>query len=146
SRSLHKRAIIFPRPMIDSKTLDMSFSGLKTAVLYELRKHETIDEELKREVAREFEDAVTDVIISKLELAFDTHLAHTLILGGGVTANRHIHNACKDFADKHGIAFLPPAHGLSGDNALMIALSGAIHNEKGDEIGGKMTAQGNLSL
>ncbi|MDR3558746.1 MAG: hypothetical protein P4L61_04405, partial [Candidatus Pacebacteria bacterium] len=46
SRSLHKRAIIFPRPMIDSKTLDMSFSGLKTAVLYELRKHETIDEEL----------------------------------------------------------------------------------------------------
>jgi tRNA A37 threonylcarbamoyltransferase TsaD len=135
--------ITLPRPMINTDTLDMSFAGLKTAVLYELRKHAKIDEPLKREVAREFEDAVTDVIISKLERAFDAHEAHALIVGGGVLANKHILKACKAFALRRGIAFLPPAVGLSGDNALMIAIAGAINgkNKTGD-----ITAQGNLSF
>jgi tRNA A37 threonylcarbamoyltransferase TsaD len=143
--------IILPRPMINTDTLDMSFAGLKTAVLYELRKHEKIDEPLKKEVAREFEDAVTDVIIAKLERAFDAHEAHSLVVGGGVLANKHILKACKTFSARRGIAFLPPAVGLSGDNALMIAVAGAI-NEKSmpsTTIGGEsdqITAQGNLSL
>jgi N6-L-threonylcarbamoyladenine synthase len=153
SRSLNnkERIITLPRPMINADTLDMSFAGLKTAVLYELRKHEKIDEPLKKEVAREFEDAVTDVIISKLERAFDAHEAHSLIVGGGVLANKHILKACKAFASRRGIAFLPPAVGLSGDNALMITIAGAI-NEKSmpsTTIGGEtseITAQGNLSL
>jgi N6-L-threonylcarbamoyladenine synthase len=136
--------IIFPRPMIDADTLDMSFSGLKTAVLYELRKHETIDAPLQEEVAREFEDAVTDVLISKLERAFDAHEARALIAGGGVMANKHILAACTYFADRRGVAFLPPARGLSGDNALMIAIAGTFHTEKIEVE--KMRAQGNLSL
>ena len=74
--------IKLPRPMIDSNTLDMSFSGLKTAVLYELKKHAEITDGLKREIAREFEDSVTDVIIAKLRQAFDEHDANTLIQGG----------------------------------------------------------------
>src|ERR1035437_1983071 len=135
--------ITFPRPMINTDTLDMSFAGLKTAVLYELRKHEKIDEPLKREVAREFEDAVTDVIIAKLERAFDAHEAHALVVGGGVHANKHILEACKAFALRRGIAFLPPATGLSGDNALMIAIASAIN---GKSEASKITAQGNLSL
>ena len=145
--------IILPRPMINTDTLDMSFSGLKTAVLYELRKHETIDEPLKKEMAREFEDAVTDVIIEKLEKAFDTHDAHTLIGGGGVFANRHILEACKNFCARRSIAFLPPASGLSGDNALMIAMAGAINsssrnaNENEEkETKKEIRANGNLSL
>jgi N6-L-threonylcarbamoyladenine synthase len=135
--------ITLPRPMINSDTLDMSFAGLKTAVLYELRKHETIDDSLKKEVAREFEDAVTDVILAKLEKAFDAHEAHSLIVGGGVLANKHILKACKSFALRRDIDFLPPAVGLSGDNALMIAMASAMNGKSGDQ---EIKAQGNLSL
>jgi N6-L-threonylcarbamoyladenine synthase len=145
--------IKLPRPMINTDTLDMSFAGLKTAVLYELRKHEKIDELLKKEVAREFEDAVTDVILAKLEKAFDEHSANTLIVGGGVLANKHILEACKSFALRRGIAFLPPAVGLSGDNALMIAMASAINGKNINKVSQegkikveKITAQGNLSL
>jgi len=135
--------ITFPRPMIDADTLDMSFAGLKTAVLYELRKHESIDDQLRQKVAKEFEDAVADVIISKLEKAFDSHDARSLIVGGGVFANKHILAACKAFAERRKIAFLPPAHGLSGDNALMIAVAGSMKETA--EIEG-IIAHGNLSF
>jgi len=135
--------ITLPRPMLGADTLDMSFAGLKTAVLYELRKHETIDDSLRQKIAAEFEDAVTDVIIAKLEKAFDAHEAHALIIGGGVFANDHIRQACKDFAHRHTIDFLPPARGLSGDNALMIAIAGALKDKIGS---GKIVAEGNLSL
>ena len=152
SRSLDiNQRITLPRPMINTDTLDMSFAGLKTAVLYELRKHEKIDEPLKKEMAREFEDAVTDVIIAKLERAFDAHEANTLIVGGGVLANKHILEACKAFALRRTITFLPPAVGLSGDNALMIAMASAINGKSmpsttiGDEAR-EIKAQGNLSL
>src|SRR6185369_17724843 len=64
------RNIKLPRPMIDSGDLDMSFAGLKTAVLYELRKHEAITDDLRKEISREFEDAVTDVVVSKLRKSF----------------------------------------------------------------------------
>jgi N6-L-threonylcarbamoyladenine synthase len=146
-------AISLPRPMIDADTLDMSFAGLKTAVLYELRKHEKIDEHLKMEVAREFEDAVTDVVIAKLERAFGSHEAHALIVGGGVFANKHILLTCKEFSARRGIAFLHPARGLSGDNALMIAMASVINGkimpsatiEDGFKVEG-IRAQGNLSL
>jgi N6-L-threonylcarbamoyladenine synthase len=137
------KGITLPRPMINTDTLDMSFSGLKTAVLYELRKHETIDEPLKKEMAREFEDAVTDVILAKLEKAFTAHDAHTLIVGGGVFANRHILEACRAFCALRGIVFLPPASGLSGDNALMIAMVGSMDETSGT---GELVARGNLSL
>jgi N6-L-threonylcarbamoyladenine synthase len=143
--------------MINTDTLDMSFAGLKTAVLYELRKHEKIDELLKREVAREFEDAVTDVILAKLEKAFEAHSAHTLIVGGGVLANKHILEACKTFSTRRSVVFLPPAVGLSGDNALMIAMAGAINcrsdntdrnesREVDKKIKKEIVAKGNLSL
>lgn len=143
SASLDSPHIAFPRPMIDADTLDMSFAGLKTAVLYELRKHETINEPLKKEVAREFEDAVTDVILAKLEKAFDVHKTHALIAGGGVFANKHILEACAAFCARRSIAFLPPASGLSGDNALMIAIASAIHRTSETD---KLIARGNLSL
>ena len=143
-----EEGINLPRPMIDSDNLDMSFAGLKTAVLYELRKHDVIDESLKKEMAREFEDAVTDVIVSKLERAFDEHEANTLIVGGGVFANKHILSACKALADRRGLAFLPPAPGLSGDNALMIAMASALSKNDHTETTTKslLSATGNLKL
>jgi N6-L-threonylcarbamoyladenine synthase len=133
----------FPRPMIGSPSLDMSFSGLKTAVLYELKKHEEVTDDLQKEVAREFEDAVTETLVAKLEKAFEKNEAYALVAGGGVMANGHIRAALEEFAKKQGIAFLPPGPGLSGDNALMIAAAAALGGYAGT---GPLAAQGGLSF
>mgnify|MGYP001565948106 CR=1 FL=1 len=117
--------IKLPRPMIHSKDLKFSFSGLKTAVLYTLRELGSPTAEQIKDIAREFEDAVTEVLISKTQQALEDHEARTLIIGGGVIANIHIRAAFEKLAAKHSIPLYLPAAGLSGDNALMIALCGS---------------------
>ena len=137
--------VTLPRPMIHSKDLRFSFSGLKTAVLYALREIGIPTPEQIMDIAREFEDAVTEVLISKTEQALEDHEAHTLIIGGGVIANTHIREAFEKLASKYGILLYLPASGLSGDNALMIALCGSFPDTiKPSSEGFK--ASGNLSL
>lgn len=139
------KKINLPRPMIHSKDLKFSFSGLKTAVLYALREIGIPTPEQIMDIAREFEDAVTEVLISKTEQALEDHEAHTLIIGGGVIANTHIREAFEKLASKYGILLYLPASGLSGDNALMIALCGSFPDTiKPSSEGFK--ASGNLSL
>ncbi len=137
--------IKFPRPMMHSKDLNFSFSGLKTAVLYLLKKFENnITDDEKKKIAQEFEDAVTEVLVSKMIMALELHEAKNLILGGGVVANTHIRKAFENLALKYSIPLYLPSSGLSGDNALMIALAGSIDTIKPSDEG--FTAKGNLSL
>lgn len=56
-----------PRPMIYTKDLDFSFSGLKTAVLYKIKKLDKLDDEIKRKIALDFENSVTEILIRKIE-------------------------------------------------------------------------------
>ena len=76
--------------MMHTKDYDFSFSGLKTAVLYLLRDTKNVDDKFKQMVAREFEDAVADVLTHKTMKAMEEYKAKTLILGGGVSANKHL--------------------------------------------------------
>jgi N6-L-threonylcarbamoyladenine synthase len=136
--------IPLPRPMIHSKDLNFSFSGIKTHVLYTLRKIENLDQITKQKIAREFEDAVTEVLISKTRKALEPEDFKTLIIGGGVIANTHIRNAFTALAEEFSIPLYLPTLGLTGDNALMITLAGALlPNAKGPE---GIKARGNLSL
>ncbi|MEK7463993.1 MAG: tRNA (adenosine(37)-N6)-threonylcarbamoyltransferase complex transferase subunit TsaD [Patescibacteria group bacterium] len=137
--------IKLPRPMIHSKNLTFSFSGLKTAALYALREIGTPTTEQVMGIAREFEDAVTEVLISKTQQALEEHEAQTLIVGGGVIANIHIREAFENLANKYSIPLYLPATGLSGDNALMIALCGSFADAKKPSSEG-FKASGNLSL
>ncbi len=135
--------IKLPRPMIHSKDLKFSFSGLKTAVLYTLKNIEKPSKNQIKEIAREFEDSVTEVLISKTRMAIEMYLPKTLIIGGGVIANRHIRKAFEELANEYSIPLYLPVSGLSGDNALMIALSGSL---KPSQRGESFRALGNLSL
>jgi N6-L-threonylcarbamoyladenine synthase len=81
--------------MIHSKDFDFSFSGLKTAVLYHIRDHGPLTEKMKLEIAKEFEDAVTDVLVSKTLKAVEKYKAKTLIVGGGVSANTYLQKVLK---------------------------------------------------
>jgi N6-L-threonylcarbamoyladenine synthase len=119
-----------PRPMMKSGDLDFSFSGLKTAVLYAVRDHAkadgTLDETFKNGLAREFEDAVTETLDAKLRTAIEKTGAKSLIIGGGVSANRTLRERFASTASEYTIPLFLPSQHISGDNALMIALVGAL--------------------
>ncbi len=143
-----QRAIKLPRPMIHSQDFNFSFSGLKTAVLYLLRDLggiEKISEETKMEIAREFEDAVCDVLIKKTLAAAKKNGAKSIIVGGGVSANKELAARLESEAKAQGISVTFPTKGLSTDNAIMIALAGYF-GKPAPLSSKKFLAQGNLSL
>ncbi len=108
-----------PRPMMYSKNFDFSYSGLKTAVLYLIRDLGKLDEKTKMAIALEFENAAIEPLIHKTKKAIEKYGAKTLIIGGGVSANKHLQIEVK----KHiKIKTLFPPRKLSTDNSIMIGM------------------------
>lgn len=135
-----------PRPMIHSDDLHFSFSGLKTAVLTRVNKKKPLKEVTKRKIALEFENAVTDVLVSKVKQAMYETRAKTLIVGGGVSANTHIRSALKQLAENEGFTLFVPDRHLSTDNGLMIAGAGLLHVATGSRPKVKLVADGSWSI
>ncbi|MES2225906.1 MAG: tRNA (adenosine(37)-N6)-threonylcarbamoyltransferase complex transferase subunit TsaD [Patescibacteria group bacterium] len=138
-----------PRPMIKSGTNDFSFSGLKTAVLYLLKKNPDISQTDKEYMALEFEDAAADVLWSKTDAALRETGAKTLVVSGGVSANLHIRRVFEEkIKDEHpDVALRIPPFNLATDNAVMIGLAGYFHalrKEFADPQ--ELRADGNLRL
>jgi N6-L-threonylcarbamoyladenine synthase len=145
-KPIASKTYVLPRPMIHSKDLSFSFSGLKTAVLYMVEKIPTLTEAIKEEIAREFEDAVRDVLISKTKEALIETGAQTFIVAGGVSANKMLRSAFEDLGKELSINTLIPDFSLSTDNALMIAVAGFIKKSLKTEFSQEFKASGNLSL
>src|SRR5690606_36902597 len=80
----------FTRPMMKERTYDFSFSGLKTAVRHYVEAHAPLTDELKKKIAREFEETVADVLVTKTVRAVEEFGAYTVVVGGGVSANVYI--------------------------------------------------------
>ncbi len=141
------KAIILPRPMLHSGDLDFSFSGLKTSVLYLIKKIPELTSEIKQQIAREFEDAVTEVLISKTKKAVVKHNIKTLILGGGVVANSHIRESFeKTMQEFPKVNLYFPELSLSTDNAVMIGMAAYFNFLKKPKSTINFKADGNLSL
>jgi N6-L-threonylcarbamoyladenine synthase len=136
----------FPRPMIHSKDLDFSFSGLKTSVLYTIKEIPELTEEIKQEIAFEFQNAAIDVLVSKTKKAIEQHHAKTLIVGGGVIANPEIRKALEKLSTEIEVNFLLPEISAATDNALMIAMAGFLNLQSGGKTTTDFIASGNLSL
>lgn len=114
-----------PRPMLHSNDLNFSFSGLKTSVRYAIG--ETIlTEEQKDALCRDFEDAVTEVLLRKVQDGLTELGARTLIVGGGVSANTRIREVFQQelLASHPDVEVYFPQPKLSTDNSIMIALAG----------------------
>jgi N6-L-threonylcarbamoyladenine synthase len=140
--------INFPRPMIHSQDFDFSFSGLKTAVLYYSQKVDKTKDEIKKAIARAFEDAAADVIVHKTYKAVVKHKITTVVVGGGVAANTHIKEKLTEKLKPLKTNILFPRKDLSTDNALMIGIAGyfqSLKNKKGANLN-KVRANGNWSL
>ena len=145
------RPVILPRPMIDSKDYDFSFSGLKTAVLYAMKdrsSQELKDEKFIQAVAVEIEQAIVDVLIKKTIKAAKDYKAKTIILGGGVSANTQLRKQLADSINKHtpNTKYIIPDSALSTDNALMIAVTGYFHKSNKTKVWKKIKVNANLRI
>ena len=116
----------FPRPMIHSNNLDMSLSGLKTAVLYKVQKIKDLDQSKKADIAASFQKAVTDLLVVKIKKAVEETNRKDVIIAGGVAANKFIRNEFKKFEDSLDIKVYYPDLKYCGDNAAMIAFVGSM--------------------
>ena len=133
------KAIRFPRTLLDADSLDFSYSGLKTAVLYHVRGQPTgrgrsasftrgaadLTDTEKADVAAGFQAAAVDVLIGKLERAWAKlteagEAPQCLIIGGGVSANSLLRQRVKELGEEHDIAVRVPKMAYCLDNAAMI--------------------------
>lgn len=145
----------FPRPMIHSKDYNFSFSGLKTAVLYYIRDNfvdttKKLTEADKADICREFEEAAIEVLLHKTEEAILETGVKTLIIAGGVIANKKIRETFIKLEEKYkDLVVKTPTKSLSTDNSLMIASASYINLKLFPELldtHSKIIAEGNLKL
>ncbi len=116
-----------PRPMLHSKDLNFSFSGLKTAVLTVVKNHTTnICEQDKANLARAFVEAIVDVLVAKCLAALKQTGLKRLVIAGGVGANLQLRAALDAAAVKRHFKVFYPALELCTDNGAMIAFAGAM--------------------
>jgi N6-L-threonylcarbamoyladenine synthase len=126
STSNSQFSIKLPRPMIYSKDYDFSFSGLKTAVLYDYKKRSPKEKKSKkyiRAMAKEIQQAIVDVLIKKTIKAAKNFRVKTIILGGGVGANEELRKQLKEKVKSKNLKvnLLMPPKNLCTDNAQMVA-------------------------
>ncbi|MBF0217065.1 MAG: tRNA (adenosine(37)-N6)-threonylcarbamoyltransferase complex transferase subunit TsaD [Candidatus Omnitrophica bacterium] len=116
-----KKMSIFPKAYLkDSPGIDFSFSGIKTAVLYYFRASDKSDNE-KIRISFEFQEAVADVVMSKIKDAVERTGHKRIIVGGGVINNERLRQAIKEFSEKARIRLYIPEKQYCSDNAAMVA-------------------------
>lgn len=113
----------FPRPLFNIETYDFSFSGLKTAVLREVKNIPDLDEQTINDIAAGMQAAVVDVLVKKTLYVVEKYAVKSVILSGGVSANQSLRETFKIEMHRRNIGsklFFPPKN-LCTDNAAMIA-------------------------
>ena len=125
-----RRPIRFPRTLLSRTSLDFSFSGLKTSVLYNVRGHKgtersaaDLSEQQIADVAAGFQAACVDVVMTKLKRAIRQVGARSVVIGGGVSANQGLRAA----AGKLPVPVYFPKPGYCTDNAAMCAGLAHLH-------------------
>ncbi len=125
SQQGNPKAFSFPRPMIRSKALDFSFSGLKTAVINMFKAQIARGESLPLpDIAASFQEAVVDVLVAKTLRAVEMKDLKVVSVTGGVSANSRLREVFTDTCKKKGIQVFFPKLSLCTDNAAMIAAAG----------------------
>jgi len=141
------KAYNFPRSMLKRKDFDFSFSGLKTAVLYETKKIKKLTSKIKNDLAASFQQAVIDILVGKTIQAAYEFKPKSICLCGGVSANKELRGQLSSVVGKlpwRTSFHLPPME-LTTDNATMIGLAAAYYLNKAATYD-KISADPNLKL
>jgi N6-L-threonylcarbamoyladenine synthase len=137
-KALGKKEFNLPRPLINHKTMNLSFSGLKTSVRRIIENN--ISQSEKADLAYEFQKSITECLLKKVMLAIESSKNYKIkdfVLSGGVASNFFIRNQFRVLCVKKNINFVVPAKSLCTDNATMIAWAGIekLRNQKrGDSL------------
>jgi N6-L-threonylcarbamoyladenine synthase len=122
--------ITFPRALLEPGSLDFSFSGLKTALLYEVRGRpgspeppSPLTDQRRCDVAAEFQEAVVDVLVDKSRRALRATGHRRLLVGGGVAANQRLRDRLTEKLGRSGVEVRFAARQYCTDNAAMAALA-----------------------
>lgn len=141
-----KLSFNFPRPLIKSNNLDFSFSGLKTAVLYEVQKHGELTARLKADFAASVQAAIIDSLISKLTKAIARFRPRTIVLGGGVAANATLRDEFEKTGVFSKVRIAIPKLEHCTDNAAMIGLAAYHRLKSGKPISKQFRTEPSLRL
>jgi N6-L-threonylcarbamoyladenine synthase len=118
-------AVAFPRALLHDGSYDFSMSGLKTAVIRELRRRQARGEEIPLpDIAASFQEALVEVGVRKTVAAAEEHGVEQVLLAGGVAANSRLREAMAQACEKAGLRLLAPSPVLCTDNGAMIAAAG----------------------
>lgn len=144
-------AIDFPRPLINKPNFDFSFSGLKTSVLYEVKRNKARSKDKKyiADICASFQEAAVDALVAKTIKAAKEYEVKTIMLAGGVSANAWLRKELKMGAKKFlpDVGIVLPDIEYTGDNAAMVAIAGIHHAKKKNFINWeKINVDPNLSL
>jgi len=144
-------AFNFPRPMIKSQNLNFSYSGLKTAVMYAVEDWKImngkISAQVKRDLAASVQRAILDTLVAKTEMAIAKYRPKTIMLGGGVAANRLLRQEFSALAKKRQLKVGIPLPEHCTDNAAMIGLAAHYRiKHKRAKFQNNFRAEPNLSL
>jgi N6-L-threonylcarbamoyladenine synthase len=142
----------FTRPMLrrdqapdDADYYDVSFSGIKTAVLTAARAN-AADDATRAAIARGFQDAVVETLVEKTFRAARAFDRPRVVLGGGVACNRTLVDAMRARLERRGVAVYAPSPRLATDNAAMIARAGLFRFELGERAGLALNAYASLPI
>jgi N6-L-threonylcarbamoyladenine synthase len=129
-----------PRPMLNSGDLDMSFSGLKTAVLTLVRQvekeHQELTDVLRQDICHAFQEAIVEVLVKKSLAALKQTGMKRLVVAGGVGANKQLRAGLDEAAAKRKLEVFYPPLDLCTDNGAMIAFAGAMRLKEAKQAGG----------
>lgn len=117
----------FPRPMVNRPGLDFSFSGLKTYTLNTINEHggrDGMDEQTRADIARAFQTAVVETLMIKCRRALQQEQLDTLVIAGGVSANKQLRARLREALQAVGARVFYPAPQFCTDNGAMIAYAG----------------------
>lgn len=139
-------AFAFPRSFLDGSSLEFSFSGLKTAVLYELPKLDLKNEQTLANVCASVQAAILEVLVEKLVLAAKRSRESLVTVSGGVSCNRGLRAALTARCAKEGLQLLLARPDLCTDNAGMIAFAAVQRYNTGHSSPLEADVDPNLSL
>ena len=139
------KAFAYPRGLAGQRWF--SFSGLKTAVLYHLRKMSEAEiQSARSDIAASFQAAVVDTLVQKTIDAARSIRVKQLIVAGGVAANKRLRASMREAAERNGMTLSVPEPGLCTDNAAMVAAAGAFRLDRGEVSSWDLNANPRLVL
>jgi N6-L-threonylcarbamoyladenine synthase len=130
----HHGVFVFPRPMLDRPGLEFSFSGLKTAVLHAVRNRE-LSASVKADIAYGVQEAIVETLVAKSLRALDATGLDTLVVSGGVGANKSLRARLRAAVIGRGGSVFYPRFEFCTDNAAMIAVAGLQRLAAGEHAG-----------